>query len=147
MNISTTQFPKYGTILFVAVGISSREFLYILHILEKKDFAELSKLATIVEGEPKAPLSIATILNVWGRRYFFPWIAPLYPWTIPCSVEFEARKYQVPFLSFWYDSITDWTPISRAIGEHLPLCQWAGIITVGLMTPKFWVCSHTKIFL
>ena len=36
-------------------------------------------LATLVEGDPKAPFSIATTVRCWGRHYFIPWIAPLYP--------------------------------------------------------------------
>ena len=38
------------------------------------------KLATIVEGDPKAPFSIATTPRCRGGRYSIPWIAPLYPW-------------------------------------------------------------------
>ena len=37
------------------------------------------KLATIVEGDLKAPFSIATTPRCSGGRYSFPWIAPLYP--------------------------------------------------------------------
>ena len=37
------------------------------------------KLANIVEGDPKAPFSIATTPRCWGGRYSFPWIALLYP--------------------------------------------------------------------
>ena len=37
------------------------------------------KLATIVEGDPKAPFSIATTPRCRERRYSFPWIAPLCP--------------------------------------------------------------------
>ena len=37
------------------------------------------KLATVVEGDQKAPFSIATTLKCRGGRYSFPWIAPLYP--------------------------------------------------------------------
>ena len=39
----------------------------------------LSKLATIVEGDPKAPFSIATTPRCRGGRYSIPRIAPLYP--------------------------------------------------------------------
>ena len=45
------------------------------------------KLATIVEGEPKALFSIATTLRCRGGRYSFPWIAPLYPWYVPYIAE------------------------------------------------------------
>ena len=37
------------------------------------------KLATIVEGDQKAPFSIATTPRCRGGRYSSPWIAPLYP--------------------------------------------------------------------
>ena len=45
------------------------------------------KLATLVEGDPKAPFSIATTPRFWGGRYSFPWIAPLYPWCVPYNAE------------------------------------------------------------
>ena len=35
-------------------------------------------LATIVEGDQKAPFSIATTPKCRGGRYSFPWIASLY---------------------------------------------------------------------
>ena len=45
------------------------------------------KLATIVEDDPKAPFSLATTLG-WRRgRYSIPWIAPLYPWSVPYNAE------------------------------------------------------------
>ena len=43
----------------------------------------ISKLATVVEGDQKAPFSIATALRCVGGRYSFPWIAPLYFWYVP----------------------------------------------------------------
>ena len=36
-------------------------------------------LATVVEGNRKAPFSIATTPRCREGRYSFPWIAPLYP--------------------------------------------------------------------
>ena len=38
-----------------------------------------SKSATVVGGNQNALFSIATTPKCWGRRYCFPWIAPLYP--------------------------------------------------------------------
>ena len=49
---------------------------------------------TIVEGDQKAPFSIATTPRCREGRYSFPMIAPLYPYIAECS----ARRYQVPFL-------------------------------------------------
>ena len=45
------------------------------------------KLATVVEGDQKAPFSLATTPRCWGGRYSFPWIAPLYPWYVPYNAE------------------------------------------------------------
>ena len=45
------------------------------------------KLTTVVEGDPKAPFSIATTLKCKGGRYSFPWIAPLYPRYAPYVAE------------------------------------------------------------
>ena len=42
-------------------------------------FSKLVKLATVVEGDLKAPFSIATIPRCRGRHNSFPWIVPLYP--------------------------------------------------------------------
>ena len=47
----------------------------------------LVKLAIVVEGDPKAPLSIATTPRCKEVRYSIPWIAPLYHWSLPYSTE------------------------------------------------------------
>ena len=49
-------------------------------------------LATVVEGDSKAPFSIATTSRCRGGHNSFLWIASLYPW--------------------------DWTQVSRAIGKY-----------------------------
>ena len=61
------------------------------------------KLATIVEGDPNAPFSIAATPRCRGGRYFFPWIAQLYPYFIMLSVKQGGIKYH--FLSLWYDDL------------------------------------------
>ena len=45
------------------------------------------KLATLVEGDPKAPFSSATTPRCRGERYSIPWIAPPYPWSLPYNAE------------------------------------------------------------
>ena len=45
------------------------------------------KLATIVEGDPKAPFSTAITPRCRWECYSFPWIAPLYPWYVPYNSE------------------------------------------------------------
>ena len=76
------------------------------------------KLATIVEGDPKAPFSIATTPRCKGGPYSLPWLLrfTLDPYLIMLSVKQGGIKYL--FLSLWYDSTWDWTQASRAIGEH-----------------------------
>ena len=75
-------------------------------------------MATVVKGYLKAPFSIATTPRGRGGCYFFLWIAPLILGTylIMLSVKQGGIKYH--FLSLWYDSTWDWTPVSQAIGEH-----------------------------
>ena len=46
-----------------------------------------SKLATLVEGDPKASFSIATTLRCKEGRYPIPLIAPLYLWFLPYNAE------------------------------------------------------------
>ena len=65
------------------------------------------KLATIVEGNPKAPFSIATTPRCRGGRYSFPgWLYfNLDPHLIMLSVKQGGIKYH--FLSLLYDSTWD----------------------------------------
>ena len=74
-------------------------------------------MATIVEGNPKAPFSIATTPRCRGGRYSFPGLLyfTLDPYLIMLSVKQGGIKYH--FLSLWYDSTWDWTQVSRAIGD------------------------------
>ena len=70
----------------IANNIQNRMLLYIdngKHTV----LTEITKLATIVEGEPKATFSIPTTPRCKGGRYSIPWIAPLYPWSLPYSAE------------------------------------------------------------
>ena len=75
-------------------------------------------LPNLVEGDPKAPFSIATTALCRGGRYSFLWIAPftLDPYLKMLSVQQGGIKYR--FLSLSYDTTRDWIPVSRAIGEH-----------------------------
>ena len=45
------------------------------------------KLATVVEGHPKAAFLVATTPRGRGGRYSFPGIAPLYPWYVSYIAE------------------------------------------------------------
>ena len=77
------------------------------------------KLATIVEGDPKAPFSIATTPMCREGRYSFPGLLyfTLDPYLIMLSVNQGGIKYH--FLSLWYDSTWDWTQVSRSIWYYL----------------------------
>ena len=82
----------------------------------------IKKLATVVEGDQKAPFSIATTPRCRGGRYSFPWITPLYPWYVPYIAEYWASIEQggimYHFKNLWYDATWDWTQVSRTFGEH-----------------------------
>ncbi len=64
-------------------------------------------MATIVEGNPKSPFSIATTPMCRGGRYSFPGLLylTLDPYLIMLSVKQGGIKYH--FLSLWYDSTWD----------------------------------------
>ena len=66
-----------------------------------KPMGRSTKLVTLVEGDPKAPFSIATTL--WSRgEHSIPRTDALYPWFSPYRAECWARWHQVPFLNLWY---------------------------------------------
>ena len=62
------------------------------------------KLATVVEGNQKAPFSIATTPRCRGRSYSFPRIVPLYPWYVPCIA--ECLNKEVSSTIFWVFGMT-----------------------------------------
>ena len=67
--------------------------------------SRLNKLATLVEGDQKAPFSIAPTPKCREGHYLIPRIAPIYPWSSPYNVECLARQHQVPFFEslVWLD--------------------------------------------
>ena len=75
------------------------------------------KLATLVKANLKAPFSVVH----WGigeGATLFPGLLhfTLDPFLIMLSFKQSGIKYQ--FLSPWYNSTWDWTPVSWAIFEH-----------------------------
>ena len=73
------------------------------------------KWPTVVEGDLKAPFSIAIISRCIAGRYSFPLIAPLTlePLLKIPSIKQEGIKHH--FLSLWFDSAWDRTPVLRTI--------------------------------
>ena len=70
------------------------------------------KLATVVEGDQKAPFSIATPLP--GLLHF----------TLDAYLKLQSIKQwgiKYHFKSVWYDSTWDWTQVSQTIGKHSTL--------------------------
>ena len=60
------------------------------------------KLVTLVKGSLKAPFSIATSLRCRRGCYSFPWIAPLYLWSLPHNaIKQGGIKYH-----FWVFGMT-----------------------------------------
>ena len=53
------------------------EFSYV--VSTKIVYIYKAELVTLIEGDPKVPLSIATTPRYRGGSYSFPWFAPLYP--------------------------------------------------------------------
>ena len=49
--------------------------------------SKVSKVGDLSQGWPKAPFLIDTTPRCWGGHYTFPWIAPLYPWSLPYIAE------------------------------------------------------------
>ena len=72
----------------------------------------IKKLPIVVEGDPKAPFSIATTSRYKGGRYTFLWIAPLTFDSYPIMPSIKQGGIKYHFLSLWYDSTWDWTLVS-----------------------------------
>ena len=64
-------------------------------------FPIIVKLSPFVEGDQKAPFSIATTPRCREGRYSFPWIASLYPWYIPYIAECYASTIFKIFGMTW----------------------------------------------
>ena len=86
--------------------------------------ASVIHFKSLVEGDLKAPFSIATTPGVREGASPFPGLLhfTLDPYHVMLSVKKGGIKYHS--LSLWYDSIWDWNPVSRTIGEtffYLPM--------------------------
>ena len=100
------------------------------------------RLVTLVEGDLKASLSIATSLRCRGGRYSIPRIVPLYSWSLTCNAEYKLRRHKYHFLSLWYDPTLDWTAVSRTIGEH-SIHMANGLVS---FIQSFWMTTVMKCY-
>ena len=55
--------------------------------IKEEWISTLSRLATLGEGDSKVPFSIAVTPRYSRGCYYFLWIAPLYPWSVPYNAE------------------------------------------------------------
>ena len=89
------------------ISINSHENIYV-NIVKVK-------LVTLVEGNQKVPFSIATTSRCRGGCYSFPWIAPLYHWSLP----YKQGGIKNHFLSHMtWPGIEPWSP--RKLANTLP---------------------------
>ena len=79
---------------------------------------KFKKLATVVEGDQKAPFSILLHRGVGEGATPFPGLLhfTLDSYLILLSVKQGGFMYH--FKSLWYDVNWDWNQVSRTIGEH-----------------------------
>ena len=87
-NVYSTQsysniiYTHTHTYIYIYIHTHTHTQKYILTYKVKK-----VKLVTIVEGDLKALLSMATTPRCRRGCYSFLWIAPFYPWSIPYNAE------------------------------------------------------------
>ena len=117
-------------------------------------------LATVVEGVPKVPFSVAITPRHRGGRYSVPWIDPPYLWSLPYNAECQARQYQVPFFEslVWLD--LGWNPsfldhgldfangpadLGSIPGRVIPKTLKMVLDTSLLNTQQYKVCIKNKV--
>ena len=77
---------------------------------------EVSKVATLVEGDPKAPFFNSYYTKVYRRALILSLDYSTLPYHIMLSVKQGGIKYH--FLVFGMTRLGDWTQVSQNIGEH-----------------------------
>ena len=87
-----------------------KQFVLLTKLFCTHSYIVSKKLATLVEGDLKAPFSIATTIRCRVVTTPFPGLFyfTLDPYLIMLSAQQSGIKYH--FLSLWYDSTWDWTP-------------------------------------
>ena len=69
-------------------------------------------MAIVVEGDLKAPFSIASTPRCRGGHYSIPWIVPIYPWSLPYNTELSKAASSTNFWVFGIirPGIEPWSP-------------------------------------
>ena len=80
-------------------------------------------LLTVVEGDPNAPFSIATTPRCRGGRYSIPWIAPVYPWSVPYNHHHHHHHHHIALvarisLTLSRHSSLSFIALGRSSGQH-----------------------------
>ena len=78
-SIMTKQITLKKKKIFLMTNSDVHQSNFIWDCFLSIEFISKVKLATIVEGDPKAPFSIYTTPRCRGGRFSIPWIAPIYP--------------------------------------------------------------------
>ena len=83
--VSSTIFKVFG---MTRTGIEPRSSGPLANTRPTGPMSRVLKLATVVKGDMKAPFLIATTPRCRGGSYSFPWIPPLYAWSLPYNAEY-----------------------------------------------------------
>ena len=81
-------------------------------------YSYLNKLAEYSRGRPEDSIFKSYYTEVLERALLIFLDCSTYSWSVPFNSECKARRHQVAFSSFWYNSTWDWTLVSRTSGEH-----------------------------
>ena len=104
---STDPSSERREISFTLIGLPNKE----RELICPRIYIYIYKLATFDEGDLKAPFLIASTPRCRELLHF-----TLNPYLIMQSVKKGSIRYG--FLSLWYDSTWDWSPVSLTIAEH-----------------------------
>ena len=80
------------------------------------------------EGDLKASFSKATTPRCKGGHYSIPWIALLYPWSVPYNSKCSTRLHQLPFFEalVWLNLVLNPCNLDNW-QTHYSLGQWPGL--------------------
>ena len=101
------------------------------------------KLATVVDSDPIATFSIAITSRCREGRYSFPWITPLYSWSLPYNAECLASRYQVPF---WVFDMTEPGIKPQSPGQLANILSTTSMSLLNVIHVSFRLILGTKVW-